>query len=150
VTAAMCPHPGFMFLPGWVKHGSRFGSTFEKKRRNVDVLLYTDASGRFMEGCTAGIVAERDGVLYSAPHSKDILPSVTVQSLVARAARTNVPWRWEAPDSSECWDAIYVASSGRDIAPVSSLDGLRRKSWGSAGKTLAASWSPLDGEAIRQ
>ena len=72
VSAAVCAHPGLMFLPGWVKHGSRFGSTFERKRRNVDVLLYTDESGRFLEGCTAGIVAEREGVLYSAPHSPHI------------------------------------------------------------------------------
>lgn len=150
VTAGTCPHPGFMFLPGWVKHGSRFGSTFEKKRRNVDVLLYTDPAGHFMEGCTAGIVTERDGVLYTAPHTPDILPSVTVHSLAERAKKANIPWQWSAPRSDSKWDAIYVASSGRDLSPVVLLNGLERDGWAPAGKTLAASWSPLDGELIRK
>ena len=150
VSAAVCAHPGLMFLPGWVKHGSRGGSTFERKRRNVDVLLYTDESGRFLEGCTAGIVAEREGVLYSAPHSPHILPSVTVHSLAERAARLGVQWHWSAPKASESWDALYVASSGRDLAPVDRLDGKAIHGWGPAGKLLASSWSPLDGESIRQ
>jgi len=111
-------------------------------------LLWTDEAGHFVEACTAAIVVEVDGALLTTPHDGRVLPSVTVIQLASRARAMDLPWAWRAPRQDADWDAIYVASSGRDLAIIKTLDGRETPGWGPLGRRLADSWDPEIGELV--
>ena len=148
VSAVSMPHPGLQGLPGWVKHGSRFGYVVARQREGVELLLWVDKDGFYLEGCTAGIVTEKEGAFYSAPQEGAILPSVTVLELARRAEQLGIPWNWQPPHAQQDWEAIYVASSGRDLAPVTRLNGDLTRGWGPMGRLIAKTWMGERGEPI--
>ncbi len=140
VRAARGVHRDEPYLAGAVKHGSRAPWVVALQRSGMDEVLLVDADGRFTEGTTCGVLAVVDGVLYTAPHDGRILPSTTINDLLARAARLGVPVRREGPPASGPWDGLYIASVTRDIAPVVALDGEALSGWDPVGERLRDAW----------
>ncbi|MFT4624229.1 MAG: branched-subunit amino acid aminotransferase/4-amino-4-deoxychorismate lyase [Myxococcota bacterium] len=126
------------FLDGWIKHGSRAPWVIAVARAGVDEVLLVDDQGRFTEGTTAGVIAVIDGVLHTAPHDGRILASTTVAELVERAIELGIPVTREGPPARGPWDALYIASSTRHLAPVIEIDGEGLPGWDPVGRALAA------------
>lgn len=137
VTAARGVFREDPYLPGFVKHGSRAGWMVAVKRAGVDEVLLVDGKGRFVEGTTSAILAVQDGVLLTHPQDGRILGSTTCQALLERADALGIPVSMEAPDATGPWDALYIASVSRHIAPVTLLDGQRLPGWDPVGRRLA-------------
>ena len=96
-----------------------------------------DDEGRFTEGTTCAIVAIQDGVLYTAPHDGRILPSTTLIALLDRAEALGIACVRRGPLAEGPWDALYVASTTRKLAPVIELDGVALSVWDPVGRRLA-------------
>lgn len=136
VRAVRGVHRDEPFLGGAVKHGSRAPWMVAVERSGKDEVLLVDDRDRFTEGTSCGILAVVGGVLWTAPHDGRILPSTTVNDVIARAARAGVPVRREGPPAHGPWDALYVASVSRDLAPVVELDGEPLPEWDPVGERL--------------
>lgn len=134
IRGAHRPDP---FLGGHVKHGSRGPWIVAVKRAGVDEMLLVDGDGRFTEGTTAAILAVIDGIVWSAPDDGRILPSTTAAGLFERARRLGIPVRRDGPPAHGPWDALYIASSTRGLAPVVELDGTDLPAWDPVGRKLA-------------
>lgn len=137
VTAARGPHHDEPFLGGAVKHTSRAPWVAAVHRNGVDEVLLVDAEGRFTEGTTSGVLAVIDGALWTAPHDGRILESTSVTEVLARANRLQIPVVRRGPPAAGPWDALYICSSTRDLAPVVSLDGAALPGWDPVGRRLA-------------
>ena len=137
VRAVRGPHRDEPFLGGSVKHGSRIAWGVAVRRSRVDEVLLVDDRGRFTEATTAAILAVIGGELWTAPHDGRILESTTCVDVVDRAARVGIAVRREAPPADGGWDALYVASSTRDLSPVVELDGEPLVGWDPVGRVLA-------------
>jgi len=83
-------------------------------------------------------LAVLDGALWLAPDDGRVLPSTTVDAVLARADRLGIRWRREGPPAAGPWQGLYVASTTRDLAPVVELDGDVLPGWESVGRALAA------------
>jgi len=130
------PHVDDPFLPGFVKHGSRMGWEVAVAKAGVDDVLRV-RDGRFTEGTRCGIVAVVDGVIVTAPHDGTILASTTVTRLLGHAQSLGLSVRREGPWAEGGWDALYIASSTRSLAPVVVLDGQPLAGWCPVGRSLA-------------
>lgn len=138
LRAVRGPHRDEPFLRGDVKHTSRAPWIVAVLRSGVDEVLLVDAAGRFTEGTTCGIIAVIGGVLWTAPHDGRILESTTVNELLDLAARLGVEVRREGPPADGPWDALYVASTTRHLAPVVELDGEALPGMCPVGRALVA------------
>jgi branched-subunit amino acid aminotransferase/4-amino-4-deoxychorismate lyase len=123
VRAIRGPYRHEPFLGGAVKHGSRLPWVIALRESGVDEVLLVDSDGFFREGTTSGILAGIDGGRYTAPAAGSILASTTVSALVARAQELQIPVVRERIPSVGPWDALYIASATRNLAPVVELDG---------------------------
>ncbi len=123
VRAVTGPFAADPFLSGSVKHGSRAGWVTAVQRAGVDEVLLVDEDGRFTEGTTSGIVAVVDGQVWTAPSDGRILPSTTVSQLKDLAKSGGIPVVEQGALADGPWDALYIASATRGLAPVVELDG---------------------------
>lgn len=138
VRAVRGVHRDEPYLGGRTKHGSRLPWVVAQLRSGCDEVLLVDAAGRFTEGTTCAVLAVLDGALWLAPDDGRVLPSTTVDAVLARADRLGIPWRREGPPAAGPWQGLYVASTTRDLAPVVELDGDVLPGWESVGRALAA------------
>jgi len=136
IRAARGVHSDEPYLGGGIKHGSRAPWIVAVQRSGVDEVLMVDGEGRFTEGTTCAIVATVDGVLHTAPHDGRILPSTTLNALLARAEDLGIPVVRQGPVAAGPWDALYVASTTRKLAPVIELDGEELPGWDPVGRLL--------------
>lgn len=125
------------YLEGSVKHGSRAAWRVAVRRSGVDDVLLVDEQRRFTEATSAAILAVIDGVLWTAPDDGRILASTACSEILERAVRRGIPIRREGPPADGPWDGLYIASSLRDLAPVSELDGVALPVWDAVGEHLA-------------
>jgi branched-subunit amino acid aminotransferase/4-amino-4-deoxychorismate lyase len=123
-------------LGGAVKHASRCPWAVALRRSGVDEVLLVDHQGRFTEGTTSGILAVIGGVLYTAPFDGAILESTTTSALVDRAVRLGVPVVRAGAMADSAFDALYIASATRGLAPVVELDGRPMPGWDPVGRRL--------------
>lgn len=129
-------HVDGAFVDGSVKHRSRMGWMVAVRRAGVDEMLLVDDEGRFTEGTSCAVLAVIDGVVYTAPWDGRILESTTLRRLLGRCEALQIPVvRLGAPASGPI-DALYVASTTRDLAPVISLDGRALPLWDPIGRKL--------------
>jgi branched-chain amino acid aminotransferase len=133
-TAAHVDHP---LLPGSVKHRSRGAWMLEVRRRNVDELLFVDADGRFTEGTSCAVLASIDGAVWTAPWDGRILASTTLRRLLGQAEGLGIPIVRRGARATEPFDALYVASTTRSLAPVAELDRHALAMWDPVGRMLA-------------
>jgi branched-subunit amino acid aminotransferase/4-amino-4-deoxychorismate lyase len=138
VRCGRAPHLDNPLLPGFVKHRSRGPWTAEVRKRKLDELLFVDADGRFTEGTSCAVLAVVGGVVFTAPWDGRILRSTTLERLLDHAARLNLPVTREGPPAAGPWDALYIASTTRSLAPVAELDGAELATWDPVGRALAA------------
>jgi branched-chain amino acid aminotransferase len=132
------PHRDEPFLGGAIKHGSRAPWIVAVARSGKDDVLLVDEAGRFTEGTSCAVLAVIDGVLWTAPDDGRILASTTVQTLIERARAAAIPVRREGPPAQGPFDALYVASVTRGLAPVIELDGQTLPGWDPVGRRLAS------------
>ncbi len=136
VRAVRGPYCHEPFLGGAVKHGSRLPWVIALRESGVDEVLLVDDDGFFREGTTSGILAVIGGVLYTAPEDGSILASTTVTGLVAHAVELGIPVVRERIASAGPWDALYIASATRNLAPVVELDGVALPGFDPVGQKL--------------
>ena len=137
VRCASAPHVDQALLPGSVKHRSRIGWMVAVRRAGVDEVLLVDAAGRLTEGTSCATLAICDGALWTAPWDGRILASTTLGRILAICERLSVPIRREGPPLLGPFDALYVASTTRSIAPVVEIDGRSLPGWDPIGRRLA-------------
>jgi branched-chain amino acid aminotransferase len=138
VRAARAAHVDHPWLPGAVKHRSRAAWAAETHRRGVDELLLVDAGGRFTEATNCAIVAVVSQTLYTAPWDGRILESTTLAGILAKAAALGITVHREGALASGPWQALYIASTTRHLAPVLELDGEALDGWDDVGRALIA------------
>jgi D-alanine transaminase len=88
-----------------------------------EAILLRD--GQVTEGASSNVFVVHDGQLYTPPHSHLLLPGVTRDLLVELLADTADAVR-EAPVTGQMLRSaaeIWLSSSGRELAPVVTLDG---------------------------
>lgn len=137
IRAARAPHVDHPLLPGWIKHRSRAAWMATVRRLGVDELLLVDAAGRFTEASSNAVVAVIGGRLVTAPWDGRILQSTTLERLLGTAVGLGIEVVREGPPSAGPWDALYVASTTRSLAPVGVLDGEALPTWDPVGRALA-------------
>jgi len=138
VRCATGPHVDHPLLPGSVKHRSRGAWMLEVRRRQVDEILFVDADGRFTEGTSCAVATVVDGRVMTAPWDGRILASTTLRRLLGHAKRLGIEVVRQGARPTEPFDALYVASTTRSLAPVAELDGRALPTWDPVGRRLAA------------
>jgi len=136
VRAHRGPHRDEPFLGGSIKHGSRAPWVVAVMEAQVDEVLLVDDDQRFTEGTRSSIFAVIEGVLWTAPHDGRILRSTTALEILAAAQALGIPVRREGPPAKGSWDALYIASTTRNLAPVIEIDGAPLPAWDPIGKAL--------------
>lgn len=131
------PHDDNPHVDGTVKHRSRMGWVAAVRRAGVDEMLLVDSQGRFTEGTTSAILAVIDGVVHTAPWDARILRSTTLTRLLAQAEALGIPVVREGPLAAGPFDALYIASTTRHLAPVVEIDGTALSGWDPVGQRLA-------------
>lgn len=142
VACGRAPHVDHPLLAGAVKSRSRGPWMAELRRRSaagapLDELLFVDRDGRFTEGTSCAVVAVVGGAVVTAPWDGRLLRSTTLERILARAERLGVPVVREGPRAEGPWDALYIASTTRDLAPVAALDGVALAGWDPIGRAIA-------------
>lgn len=123
-------------LGGGVKHSSRIAWVVALRRSGAEEVLLVDADGRFTEATTAAILAVVDGRLYTAPKDGRILASTVCTAVVERAHELGIEVVHRGASASGGWDALYLASATRGLAPVCELDGVALPTWDPVGLRL--------------
>jgi len=116
-------HVDQAFLDGAVKHRSRMGWSVAVRRAGVDEVLFVDGEQRFTEGTSSAVLAVIDGAVWTAPWDRRILPSTTLGRLLRHCAARGIAVHRRGPPAQGPWDALYIASTTRSLAPVVELDG---------------------------
>ncbi|MCA9519481.1 MAG: aminotransferase class IV [Myxococcales bacterium] len=136
VRAVSGVHHDEPVLGGGVKHSSRIGWMVALRRSGAEEVLLVDANGRFTEATSAAIIAVVDGVLYTAPADGRILASTSCTAIVERARELGIGVVYAGASASGGWDALYLASSTRGLAPVCELDAVPLPIWDRVGRLL--------------
>ncbi len=98
----------------------------EARRRGADDVLFTSSDGLVLEGPTSAAVwVEGDRMSTTPTGATGILDSITQKALFTAAAKNG--WHTEyalaTPERLHAADGLWLVSSGRGAAPVTSLDG---------------------------
>lgn len=97
----------------------------EAHRRGADDVVFVSTDGFVLEGPNSTVVALIDGVYVTTPPSLGVLEGTTQARFFAEASArgARVEYRAFTVDELRRASALWLASSGRQIAPVVSLDG---------------------------
>ncbi|MFL6151362.1 MAG: aminodeoxychorismate lyase [Ornithinibacter sp.] len=101
-------------------------ATREARRRGADDVVFTSTDGYALDGPTSGLLVARDGALLSTPTGgTGILESLTVAAVMAAARSDGYATRYELVPVAHLFtaDAVWLVSSGRGPALVTTLDG---------------------------
>ena len=101
-------------------------ATREARRRGADDVIFTSTDGYALDGPTSGLLVARDGALVSTPTGDTgILESLTVAAVLAAARADGRATRYELVPVEHLFtaDAVWLVSSGRGPALVTTLDG---------------------------
>jgi D-alanine transaminase len=93
-----------------------------QERGAAESILHRD--GRITEGSSSTVFMVRDGRLLTPPNCHDILPGTTREAVLELAAgRLPAEARDFTVDELRAADEVWIASAGRGVLPVTSLDG---------------------------
>ena len=129
-------HRDDAFVDGSVKHRSRMGWMLSVRQAGGDEMLLVDHRGRFTEGTSCAVLAVVSGAVHTAAWDRRILRSTTLERLLEHAERLSIPIVREGASAAGPFDALYVASTTRGIAPVVELDGQALPGWDPVGEKL--------------
>ncbi|MFT3929631.1 MAG: D-amino acid aminotransferase [Spongiibacteraceae bacterium] len=98
--------------------------------------------GLVLEGASSNVFAVVDGVLHTAPKSRQILAGITRDLIVELAQQHGLHLREEAVsiDQLHAASEVWISSSTREMVPVATLDG-RPLGNGSAGPIFKQVWT---------
>ncbi|BDZ51812.1 4-amino-4-deoxychorismate lyase [Frondihabitans sucicola] len=97
----------------------------EAARRGADDVIFVSTDGFVLEGPNSTVIALIDGAYVTTPPSLGVLEGTTQGAFFAdaQARGASVEYRAFTVDELRGADALWLASSGRQIAPVVTLDG---------------------------
>lgn len=98
----------------------------EAARRGADDVVFVSTDGIVLEGPNSSVIALIDGVHVTTPPELGVLEGTTQHAFFAdvEAHGGKTAYRPLTVDELRSADALWLASSGRQIAPVTSLDGV--------------------------
>lgn len=110
----------------------------EADRRGADDVIFVSTDGFVLEGPNSTVIALIDGVYVTTPSTLGVLEGTTQGAFFtdATARGAAVEYRAFTLDELKRASAVWLASSGRQIAPVVTLDGVALP--GDPGFTAAA------------
>jgi 4-amino-4-deoxychorismate lyase len=94
--------------------------------RGADDVVFTSSDGYLLEAPTSAVIWQRAGLLVSTPvGDTGILASITQQAIftAAAAARWPAHYRLGTVDELLAADGAWLASSGRGVVEIRSVDG---------------------------
>lgn len=97
----------------------------EARRRGADDVIFVSTDGVVLEGPNSTVIALIDGVYVTTPPSLGVLEGTTQGAFFAdaEARGAKVEYRPFSVDELRSAEALWLASSGRQIAPIVTLDG---------------------------
>ncbi|MFT5682147.1 MAG: branched-subunit amino acid aminotransferase/4-amino-4-deoxychorismate lyase [Myxococcota bacterium] len=134
LSVALRPWPGPTGIET-VKHGSRAPWVISVRESGADDVLWV-ADDHYLEATTGNVLAVCDGVLITPPLDGRILPGITRAVLLEVAADLGIPVR-EVPLSADAELAeLYLSSSLKILAPVTTLNEQPAPGEGPVGRRL--------------
>ncbi len=87
-----------------------------------EALLIRD--GYMTEGSASNSYVVKNGVLYTSPKDKKVLPGITRDFILELADKAGISYREEAVSETELQqaDEIWISSSTREVLPVTTLN----------------------------
>ena len=101
-------------------------ATREARRRGADDVVFTSTDGYALDGPTSGLLVAHDGAFVSTPTgATGILESLTVAAIMDAARADGYETRYELVPVAALFtaDAVWLVSSGRGPALITTLDG---------------------------
>ncbi|ROQ39451.1 4-amino-4-deoxychorismate lyase [Frondihabitans sp. PhB188] len=97
----------------------------EAARRGADDVIFVSTDGIVLEGPNSTVIALLDGVYVTTPDSLGVLEGTTQAAFFAdvESRGGSTAYRAITVDELHAATALWLASSGRQIAPVATLDG---------------------------
>ena len=137
--------PPTVGLPGTVKHTSRAPWLAAAAALEVDEVLLCARDGRILEANRSHVFAVQEGTIKTPPLDGDQLEGVTRGALLDAAREAGLPLE-EAPLYSwEEFDALYLSSTLKELAPVVKLGEEPLRGWEPLGEALLAAFRSLVG-----
>jgi len=98
----------------------------EAARRGAHDVIFVSTDGVVLEGPNSTVIALIDGVYVTTPSDLGVLEGTTQGAFFdsVAASGSTVEYRAMTVDELRGASAVWLASSGRQIAPVRSLDGV--------------------------
>jgi 4-amino-4-deoxychorismate lyase len=98
----------------------------EAARRKADDVVFVSTDGFVLEGPNSTVIALIDGVYVTTPSTLGVLEGTTQGAFFddARSRGAQVEYRAITVDELRSAQAVWLTSSGRQIAPVVTLDGV--------------------------
>ncbi len=142
VTLGGLEWAGLGDLPGSVKHCLRAPWMMASRRLGVEEVLLVDPAGWLLETDRSNVFAVVDGVLVTPPAEGRILDGVTRRALIEVARELGLPLQVRPVRRDERFEELYVSSTLKELAPVSTLNG-RPIGGGPLGEALYAGFRAL-------
>jgi len=97
----------------------------EAARRGANDVIFVSSDGIVLEGPTSNVIALIDGVYVTTPDELGVLPGTTQHAFFELIEQTGGSTAYRAMSIDELREAtaVWLVSSGRQIAAVTSLDG---------------------------
>ena len=108
-------------LPGDVKHTSRASWLASATALGVDEVLLCSLDGRILEANRSNVFAVLGGRLKTPPLCGEQLAGVTRGALLEAAARIGLPVDEEDLPTWAPFEAFYLSSTLKELAPVSAI-----------------------------
>lgn len=103
-----------------LSYGANMLATRLAKERGADEALLVTPHGRVLEAPTSSLFLVRDGVLTTPPLSDHILASITRERIMEACGAQEAVC---TPDDVARAEELFLASTVREVLPVSAVDG---------------------------
>ena len=130
-------------LPGAVKHGCRAAWILAARQKGVDEVFLVDDKGMILEANRSNVFAVRGQELWTPPLDGRLLAGVTREALIQAAGEAGIPVREEPLPIDGDFDELYLASTLKELAPVSRLDDRELPVGGPVGAVLLTAFRRL-------
>lgn len=130
-------------LPGSVKHGSRAGWMLTAEQMGVTEVILVGADSEVLEANRSTVFAVVDSEIVTPALDGRILAGVTRGALLDAARGIGLPCREGRLDARGPFQELYLASTLKELAPVSSLDGQEGPGGGPVGERLYEAFRDL-------
>jgi branched-subunit amino acid aminotransferase/4-amino-4-deoxychorismate lyase len=133
-------------LPGDIKHTSRLPWLASAQALGVDEVLLCDPDGRILEANRSNVFAVVGGRLQTPPLDGNQLEGVTRGALLDAARQAGIEVSEEEVPSWADFDAFYLSSTLKELAPVSAIGEERISTEHPLGTALYAAFRSLVAE----